>query len=47
MTVLATPNHIKVFATKGASETWFEESDSEGVAFEVLEWVCQLMRPID
>lgn len=26
--------HIKVFATVEAAETWFEENDREGVAFE-------------
>ena len=26
--------HIKVFASTDAAETWFEENDSEGVAFE-------------
>ena len=24
------PEHIKVFATIGAAETWFEENDPEG-----------------
>jgi hypothetical protein len=28
------PEHIKVFATTDAAETWFEENDPEGVAFE-------------
>jgi hypothetical protein len=27
-------DHIKVFATTDAAETWFEESAPEGVAFE-------------
>ena len=27
-------DHIKVFATTDAAETWFEENDPEGVAFE-------------
>ncbi|MET4229838.1 hypothetical protein AB7Z32_20045 [Bradyrhizobium sp. 482_C4_N1_1] len=27
-------DHIKVFATVDAAETWFEENDPEGVAFE-------------
>jgi hypothetical protein len=27
-------DHIKVFATTGAAEKWFEENDPEGVAFE-------------
>jgi hypothetical protein len=27
-------DHIKVFATADAAETWFEENDPEGVAFE-------------
>jgi hypothetical protein len=31
---LATPTHIKVFATTDAAEKWFEENDPEGVAFE-------------
>ena len=26
--------HIKVFANQDAAETWFEENDAEGVAFE-------------
>jgi hypothetical protein len=26
--------HIKVFANQDAAETWFEEDDPEGVAFE-------------
>ena len=26
--------HIKVFATTDAAETWFAENDPEGVAFE-------------
>ena len=28
------PDHIKVFANADAAETWFEENDPEGVAFE-------------
>jgi hypothetical protein len=28
------PEHLKVFATADAAETWFEENDPEGVAFE-------------
>ena len=28
------PGHIKLFATQDAAETWFEENDPEGVAFE-------------
>ena len=28
------PEQIKVFATTDAAETWFEENDPEGVAFE-------------
>jgi hypothetical protein len=28
------PDHLKVFATTDAAETWFEENDPEGVAFE-------------
>ena len=27
-------DHIKVFANQDAAETWFEEKDPEGVAFE-------------
>jgi hypothetical protein len=27
-------DHIKVFANAAAAETWFEENDPEGVAFE-------------
>jgi hypothetical protein len=27
-------DHPKVFATTGAAEKWFEENDTEGVAFE-------------
>jgi hypothetical protein len=27
-------DHVKVFATVDAAETWFEENDPEGVAFE-------------
>jgi len=26
--------HVKVFASMDAAETWFEENDPEGVAFE-------------
>jgi Protein of unknown function (DUF3551) len=39
-------DHIKVFATADAAETWFEENDPEGVAFEyeVLEPKEALMR---
>ena len=28
------PEHIKVFATTDAAETWFEKNDPESVAFE-------------
>ena len=28
------PEHVKVFAIQDAAETWFEENDPEGVAFE-------------
>ena len=28
------PGHLKVFANAGAAETWLEENDPEGVAFE-------------
>ncbi|WP_167561361.1 hypothetical protein [Bradyrhizobium sp. AS23.2] len=27
-------DHIKMFASQDAAETWFEENDPEGVAFE-------------
>ncbi|MCK1741226.1 hypothetical protein IVA80_10175 [Bradyrhizobium sp. 139] len=27
-------DHIRVFATVDAAETWFEENDRDGVAFE-------------
>jgi hypothetical protein len=27
-------NHLKVFASDDAAETWFQENDPEGVAFE-------------
>jgi hypothetical protein len=30
----AYPGHIKVFCNEDAAETWFEENDPEGVAFE-------------
>jgi hypothetical protein len=29
--------HLKVFASEDAAETWLEQNDPEGVAFEVLE----------
>ena len=32
--------HIKVFATTDAAETWFEENDPEGVAFEYQVLEC-------
>jgi hypothetical protein len=28
------PEHLKVFANADAAETWLEENDPEGVAFE-------------
>jgi hypothetical protein len=28
------PDHLKVFANEDAAETWLEENDLEGVAFE-------------
>ena len=28
------PDHLKVFVNQDAAETWFEEDDPEGVAFE-------------
>jgi len=31
---LGDPDHLKVFANADAAETWFEENDPEGVAFE-------------
>jgi hypothetical protein len=27
-------NHLKVFASEDAAETWLQENDPEGVAFE-------------
>jgi hypothetical protein len=27
-------DHLKVFANEDAAETWFQENDPEGVAFE-------------
>jgi hypothetical protein len=27
-------NHLKVFASEAAAETWLQENDPEGVAFE-------------
>ena len=38
------PEHIKVFATTDAAETWFEENDPEGVAFEYEVLVRQARR---
>jgi len=35
-TPVGDPEHIKVFANQDAAETWFEENDPEGVAFEYL-----------
>ena len=32
--VVGDKDHLKVFATVEAAEAWFEENDSEGVAFE-------------
>jgi hypothetical protein len=32
------PEHIKVFATTKAAETWFEENDAEGVALSMRFW---------
>jgi hypothetical protein len=32
--VMATPDHLKVFANVDAAETWFAKHDPEGVAFE-------------
>jgi hypothetical protein len=28
------PDHLKVFTNADAAETWFEQNDPEGVAFE-------------
>jgi hypothetical protein len=28
------PDHLKVFATADAADTWLEENEPEGVAFE-------------
>jgi hypothetical protein len=28
------PDHLKVFASEDAAETWLKENDPEGVAFE-------------
>jgi hypothetical protein len=28
------PEHVKVFANADVAETWFDENDPEGVAFE-------------
>jgi hypothetical protein len=30
-------DHLKVFASVDVAETWFEENDPEGAAYEVLE----------
>ena len=30
------PEHLKVFATADAAESWFNENDPEGVAFEYV-----------
>jgi hypothetical protein len=40
-------DHLKVFAIADAAETWFEENDPEGVAFEyeVLEWIALSAEP--
>jgi len=32
------PDHIKIFASTDAAETWFEENDSEGVASSMWFW---------
>jgi hypothetical protein len=37
------PEHIKVFATTDAAETWFAEIDPEGVAFEYEVLVRQVL----
>ena len=28
------PEHLKVFASKAAAQTWLQENDPEGVSFE-------------
>jgi hypothetical protein len=40
-------DHLKVFANEDAAETWFQENDPEGVAFEyeVLESTTPASRP--
>src|SRR5712664_4141120 len=38
------PDHLKVFANVDAAETWFEENDAEGVAFE-YEVLTRLLHP--
>jgi len=35
-------NHLNVFANEDAVETWFQENDPEGVAFE---YEVKVMRP--
>jgi len=37
------PDHLKVFANQDAAETWFEENDPEGVAFEYEVLVRQVL----
>jgi len=32
------PDHLKVFANEAAAETWLQENDPEGVAFELKSW---------
>jgi len=32
------PDHLKVFANEHAAETWLQENDPEGVAFEYESW---------
>jgi hypothetical protein len=41
-------DHLNVFASEETAETWFEENDPEGVAFEyeVLEWTASGRRTI-
>lgn len=37
------PDHLKVFSNQDAAETWFEENDPEGVAFEYEVLVRQVL----
>jgi hypothetical protein len=42
--LIGDPEHIKVFASQDAAETWFEENDPEGVAFEYQILECRQLR---